>query len=84
MKSFFGATLHFTNDNFEPKRRIFGCRVFKARHTSINIATAFEEIVAKYAIQKKVKKVVSDPCKRNDLCFSHFSCSTSERGKTAE
>ena len=60
MKSFFGATLHFINDNFEPKSRILGCQEFKGRHTSMNIATAFEEIVAKYEIQRKVKKVVSD------------------------
>jgi len=60
MKSFFGATLHFIGNDFQPKSRVLACQEFKGRHTSTNIATAYEETVMRYNIQQKVNKVVSD------------------------
>ena len=56
----FEATLHYVNENFKPTSRVLGCKEFKDRHTSMNIATAYKETVAKFKIQRKVKKVVSN------------------------
>ena len=56
MKTFFRAILHFINKHFKPICRMLGCNEFEGRHTSIDIAAAYEEIVTKFKIQREVKK----------------------------
>lgn len=42
------------------KSRVLGCDIFEGRHTAVNIASAYEEIVTRFNIQGKVKKIVAD------------------------
>lgn len=59
MISFLGVTVHHVNKDWELKSRLLGCDHFNGRHTAFNIASANEEIVSRFSIQGKVKKVVA-------------------------
>ena len=60
MTSFLGVTVHFVNRDWDLKSRVLGCDIFEGRHTAVNIASAYEEIVTRFNIQGKVKKIVAD------------------------
>lgn len=60
MLSFLAVTVHFINSSWELKSRVIACDQFVERHTAVNIATAYEDIVTKFGIRGKVRKVVAD------------------------
>lgn len=60
MISFLAVTVHFINSSWELKSRVIACDQFVERHTAVNIATAYEDIVTKFGIRGKVRKVVAD------------------------
>ncbi|KAG7153591.1 AC9 transposase-like 1 [Homarus americanus] len=60
MVSFLAVTVHFINSPWELKSRVIACDQFVERHTAVNIATAYEEIVMKFGIRGKVRRVVAD------------------------
>ena len=71
--SFLGVTIHFINNSWEIKSRVLACDHFEERHTALNIATAYEDLVDRYGIRGKVKKVVADNAssmiKAFDVCL---------------
>ncbi|KAG7159818.1 AC9 transposase-like 5 [Homarus americanus] len=60
MVSFLAVTVQFINSSWELKSRVIACIQFVERHIAVNIATAYEEIVMKFGIRGKVRRVVAN------------------------
>ena len=53
MRSFIGFAVHFI-DNFDLKSHLLCCKHFAERHTGVNIANRYEDVVMRYQIDGKV------------------------------
>ena len=60
MRSFLGITAHFISNNWEMESVMLGCNRVMGRHTAENILAWFEEVIAEFCIQQKVKHIVTD------------------------
>lgn len=60
MVSFLGVTAHFIDCSWELKSRVIACDYFPDRHTAVNIAASYEDVVTKFGIRNKVRRVVAD------------------------
>ena len=60
MRSFIGFTAHFVDNDFDLKSRLLCCEHFAERHTAVNIANGYEDVVMRYQIDGKVRRIISD------------------------
>ena len=60
MRLFIGFTAHFVDNDFDLKSRLFCCKHFAERHTAVNIANRYEDVVMRYQIDGKVRRIISD------------------------
>ena len=60
MRSFIGFAAHFVNNHFDLKSRLLCCEYFAERHTAVNIASRYENVVMRYQIDGKVRRIISD------------------------
>ena len=60
MRSFIGFTAHFVDNDFDLKSRLLCCEHFDERHTAVNIANRYEDVVIRYQINGKVRCIMSD------------------------
>ena len=60
MRSFIGFTAHFVDNDFDLKFRLLYCEHFVERHTAVNIANRYEDVVMRYQIDGKVRRIISD------------------------
>ena len=60
MRSFIGFTAHFVDNDFDLKFRLLCCEHFVERHTAVNIANRYEDVVMRYQIDGKVRRIISD------------------------
>ena len=58
--SFIGITAHLVDATFDYKSFVLACDLFEERHSGDHIAEKYQEIMDKFNIAKKVKKVVAD------------------------
>ena len=60
MRSFIGFTAHFVDNDFDLKSRFLCCEHFAERHTAVNIANRYEDVVMRYQLDGKVRRIISD------------------------
>lgn len=60
MRSFLGITAHFISNNWEMESVMLGCNRVMGRHTAENILAWFEEVIAEFHIQQKLKHIITD------------------------
>ena len=59
MRSFIGFTAHFIDNEFDLKSRLLCCEHFAERHTAVDIANRYEDVVMRYQIVDKVRRIMS-------------------------
>ncbi|XP_011408936.1 PREDICTED: zinc finger BED domain-containing protein 1-like, partial [Amphimedon queenslandica] len=60
MKSYLGITGHFISKQWELESVMLGCNRVIGRHTSDNILSWYEEVVAEFLLSTKVRHIVTD------------------------
>ena len=60
MKSYLGITGHYISEQWILESVMLGCNRVIGRHTSNNILSWYEEIVAEFGISSKVRHIVTD------------------------
>jgi len=60
MTSFLGITVHFLDAEWKLRSFVLAVDLFLGRHTAENIAEAYDNVIQKFRLTTKVKKVVSD------------------------
>ena len=60
MKSYLGITGHYISEQWILESVMLGCNRVNGRHTSNNILSWYEEIVAEFGISSKVRHIVTD------------------------
>ena len=60
MHSFIGFTAHFVDNDFDLKSHLLCCEHFTERHTTVNTASRYENVVMTYPIDGKVRRIISD------------------------
>ena len=60
MRSFIGFTAHFVDNDFDLKSRLLCCKHFVERQNAVNIANRYEDVVMRYQIDRKVRRIISD------------------------
>ena len=60
MRSFMEFTTHFVDNHFDLKSRLLCCEHFAERHTAVNIANRYEDVVMRYQIDGKVRRIIRD------------------------
>lgn len=85
MRSYFGLTAHVLSSSYNLSAYLLDCRRFKARHSSDNIATAFQEILEEYDITDKVSFIVTDNASNMKKAFQvKMPAGNSEDGSSDE
>ena len=54
------SDLRCTLLNFDLKSRLLCCEHFSERHTAVNIANRYEDVVMRYQIDGKVRRIISE------------------------
>ena len=61
MRSFIKFTAHFVGNDFDLKSSLFlWCEHFAERYTAVNIANRYENVIMRYQIHGKVRRIISD------------------------
>ena len=60
MRTFIGFTAHFIDSEFDLKSCLLCCEHFAERHIAVNIANRYEDVVMRYQINSKVRRIISD------------------------
>ena len=60
MHSFIGFTAHFIDNEFDLKSRLLCCEHFAVGHSAVNIANRYDDVVMRYQIDGKVRRIISD------------------------
>ena len=60
MRSFIGFTAHFVDNDFDLKSRLLCCEHFAERHAAVNTANRYEDVVMRYQIDGKVRRIIRD------------------------
>ena len=60
MRSFIGFTAHFVDNDFDLKSRLFCCEHFAERHTAVNTANRYEDVVIDTKSTVKLDAILSD------------------------
>ena len=68
-RSFIGFTVHFIDNEFDLKSRLLCCEHFAERHTAVNIANRYEDVVMRYQIDRKVRRIISDNANSMEKAF---------------
>ena len=60
MRSFIRFTAHFVDNDFDLKSLLLCCKDFAERHTAVNTTNRYEDVVMRYQIDGKVRRIISD------------------------
>lgn len=78
--SFMATTIHYINENFEPKAVLLECSSSPESHTSSNLASELNRIITLWGLENKVLLAVSDNAAnikkaiKEELQWRHFGC----------